>query len=351
MTTELTVIVRGKTFLLSKDQIEFEKPNLFTDFVLKHPEVPRPPIQLTRDPRLFSLIVDHLCGYTILPLHDTDIPGMTQERALLNLKEDAKYYRLGKLMELIEKPSQSSSTNPQGLTKDLPLKARMTPFFHFPGRITSLFNYWDGSPSAFVEFPFPIDLRKSFTVALWFRAKSKDGRQTVLSLDVPSEPNELLQITFGADTLVRLEIGVGNDSGNASADSSDDSSGRLTLGTSDTAAPLNVWTHMALIQHIDKAGGVDRRILYLDGKDWISSTDKTHIYSPTPSQTRMALMRGCRDRMRTSAFNGQIEDVTLFQRVIDQDELSDRASKMNKPSEHGGPTEAGSEDWDFDSIY
>ncbi|CAE6540336.1 unnamed protein product [Rhizoctonia solani] len=349
MSIELTVIVRDKTFILSEDQIKSDEPSLFTEFIDNHPETPRPSMRFSRNPCLFSLILDHLCGYTILPIHDANIPhGMTQETALKNLKADAVHYKLEKLVNSIEIYQQTlvpaNIKSGPDKPKDPPTNLRISPFFHFPGRVTSIHRYWDDTPSAFVELPFSIDLTRNFTIALWYRTFLVRGRITILSLDAPYEstPHELFQISIGPEQDFQLEIAI---SGTSDSD-------RLSLGSSTTTTPLNVWNHLAFVQQIGEDGSIDRRTLYINGIEVLKSPAKAHIYNPGPSQIRMALMRGCWDRKRTSGFLGQIENITLFRRALDQEELINRGSKEHKPAVHGGPI-ADSEDheWDYDSVY
>ncbi|CAE6512795.1 unnamed protein product [Rhizoctonia solani] len=364
MSAGLTIIVRGETFTLSEDQIKFEESSLFTKFIDNHSETPRPPMQSSRNPRLFALIVDYLCGYEILPIHDANIPhGMTQETVLKNLKADAVYYELRKLVELIQQQSIAPISAKPQIAPDKPKESsvnpRTSPFFHFPGRLTSRFRYWDDSPTSFVEFPVSIDLMKSFTITLWYRyvrTGDEAGRYTVLSFDVPSTPHELLQISISPGGEFRFELGVRATRDNSSLVPSnliDTDYDRLTLGPSDTGAPLHIWTHLAFVQQIDDSGDVGGRTLYLDGKELLKSSGNNHIYNPAPSQTRMALMRGCWDHQRTNGFVGQIEDVASSS-VIDEihcvkDELASRSSKEKMPLDHGWTKDL--EDWDFDPVY
>ncbi|CAE6452144.1 unnamed protein product [Rhizoctonia solani] len=354
MSAELTIIVRGETFTLSEDQIKFEAPSLFTKFLDDHSETPRPPMRFSRNPRLFSLILDYLCGYTILPIHDANVPhGMTRETVLKNLKADATQYELEKLVKLIDEHQRSLvpiSAKPQGAidkSKELLVSTRMSPFFHFPGRLTSLSRYWDQTPIAFMELPFPIDLTKSFTIAM-----PAQGILTILSLDVPyaSTPHELFHISISPDQDFQLEIAVGDVPDDSSQGPNPTDKNRLPLGPSATTTRQNQWNHLAFVQHVGEDGSVDRRTLHMNGSELLRSTEKAQIYNPAPSQTRMAFMRGCWNRKRSTGFLGQIENITLFRRALDQEELTDRASEENKPAVHGGPN-SDNHEWDTEAVY
>ncbi|KEP46248.1 putative BTB domain protein [Rhizoctonia solani 123E] len=96
-----TVTVRGKDFLLTKSQIEFDGPNYFTTcFLGDFKKAQSHHLKLSRDPNLFFIISDYLCGYEVLPLSDQVIPArMSPEIALKNLKTDAEFYQLGGLVK------------------------------------------------------------------------------------------------------------------------------------------------------------------------------------------------------------------------------------------------------------
>ncbi|KAJ1299889.1 hypothetical protein OPQ81_005010 [Rhizoctonia solani] len=99
--SEYTVIIRGKQFLLNKSQIEFDSPNFFTAcFLGDFNEAKSRTLRLSRDPDLFQIVINYLCGYTILPLNDAFAPAfMTPATALTNLKADALFYQLNGLVE------------------------------------------------------------------------------------------------------------------------------------------------------------------------------------------------------------------------------------------------------------
>lgn len=96
-----TIVVMGKTFVLTKSQIEFDSPNYFTacflgDFV----EAQTRRVEFSRDPDLFKIIVRYLCGYSVIPLNENQIPaGMTATSALVDLRADAAFYQLDRQMQ------------------------------------------------------------------------------------------------------------------------------------------------------------------------------------------------------------------------------------------------------------
>ena len=63
---EYVVIVRGKRFVLARDQILFDSPNYFTMLFVgpfKESSEGKREVVLHRDPYLFHFIVSHLSGY------------------------------------------------------------------------------------------------------------------------------------------------------------------------------------------------------------------------------------------------------------------------------------------------
>ncbi|CAE7213418.1 unnamed protein product [Rhizoctonia solani] len=98
---EYTVIVRGHEFLLDQSQIEFDSPNFFTAcFLGDFNEAQSRTLRLSRDPELFQIILNYLCGYTVLPLRDDFAPAfMTHETVLTNLRADALFYQLDGLVQ------------------------------------------------------------------------------------------------------------------------------------------------------------------------------------------------------------------------------------------------------------
>jgi len=95
---QFTVVLRGESFTLYRDQIDFDAPNYFTalftsDFV----EAQSRRVELSRSPELFRLIVNYLSGYEILPLDVPPSLGMSQEAALRSLLVDAVFYGLDNL--------------------------------------------------------------------------------------------------------------------------------------------------------------------------------------------------------------------------------------------------------------
>jgi hypothetical protein len=96
-----TVVVLGEKFVLTKSQIEYDSPNYFTAcFLGDFREAQTRQIELSRDPSLFTIIVKYLCGYSILPLNEKQIPpDMSPTSALVNLRADAAFYQLDGLIQ------------------------------------------------------------------------------------------------------------------------------------------------------------------------------------------------------------------------------------------------------------
>lgn len=92
-----TVICREVPFRLTRSQIESDSPNYFTTAFLDggFAESNSKIIHLDQHPRLFSLIVEHLSGYPILPLQSSTIPSfLSIEMAQESLLRDAQYFGL-----------------------------------------------------------------------------------------------------------------------------------------------------------------------------------------------------------------------------------------------------------------
>ncbi|CAE6455518.1 unnamed protein product [Rhizoctonia solani] len=354
MSSEYKVIVQGVTFLLSEDQLSFDSPNIFTERLSAGTNDQRE-MRFSRNPQLFSLIHEHLCGYIILPIHENALPArMSREAALKNLRADAEYYKLQKLIGLIDASNQAPAPpEAQGLSKkekDITKPQKLPAFFHFPGRASSFNTAWNNHPYAFMEFPLHINLLKSFTIVCWYRAMSNEGWHTLISFEVPLATRPLLYISISPEQDFRFEIGIRDKPNDLKPGSSGVDPDRLSSGPSNSKAPLHVWTHLTFTQQVDSNDSVIRRMLYSNGKELVTSDAKVHIHNPTPAQTRIVLMRGSWDRYRSAGFVGQVEDVSVFQRVLEQDEIVSRASKLNIPADHGWPT-SGSWDPHYDNVY
>ena len=102
---EYVVIVRGKRFVLARDQILFDSPNYFTilfDGPFRESSERKREAVLYRDPYLFHFIESHLSGYQILPLPTTGLPHyMSHHTMVKNLFADAQFYQLDGLIKLL----------------------------------------------------------------------------------------------------------------------------------------------------------------------------------------------------------------------------------------------------------
>ncbi|EUC60576.1 hypothetical protein RSOL_352460, partial [Rhizoctonia solani AG-3 Rhs1AP] len=93
--------LRDTTFTLDRSQIEFDSPNYFTScFLGSFSESHAREIRLSRDPALFSIIVNYLSGYAILPVQPP--VGMSDQAAVENLLRDALFYGLDELAAMLE---------------------------------------------------------------------------------------------------------------------------------------------------------------------------------------------------------------------------------------------------------
>ena len=102
---EYIIVVRGKRFVLARDQILFDSPNYFTilfDGPFRESSERKREAVLYRDPYLFHFIESHLSGYEILPLPTTGLPHYMSHRAMVkNLFADAQFYQLDGLIKLL----------------------------------------------------------------------------------------------------------------------------------------------------------------------------------------------------------------------------------------------------------
>lgn len=98
------VIVSGKAFTLSRGQIEADSgdSNLFAISLLgDFAEGQTRTLRLDRNASIFKIIVEHLSGYRIFPIDSSDRGGMSERKFLRYLQDDAEYYQLDRLHELV----------------------------------------------------------------------------------------------------------------------------------------------------------------------------------------------------------------------------------------------------------
>jgi hypothetical protein len=105
---EYYVYAQGQSFVLYEEQLRFDAPNVLTEhFNQPHPydaSKSAPPLKLTQDPALFTLIVRYLSGYNFLPLPAAGLPsGISVQAALEGLLRDAERLRLHGLVRLLKK--------------------------------------------------------------------------------------------------------------------------------------------------------------------------------------------------------------------------------------------------------
>lgn len=99
------IIVRGQRFTLIRGQIESEPESLFAKTLLgDFKEGETRELKLDRHPAVFSLIIDHLSGYRILPIAEATASrlGMDREELLRYVEDDAEYYGLGRLNDFLK---------------------------------------------------------------------------------------------------------------------------------------------------------------------------------------------------------------------------------------------------------
>lgn len=119
-----TVVTRGVEFILSRSQVESDSPNVLTaaflgDFTESRSRI----VRTDRHPLLFTLFLEHLSGYKILPLQSAALPPtMSLESGLENLTSDALYFGLDKLHALLVGAGVERNENirKEGLEKQRP---------------------------------------------------------------------------------------------------------------------------------------------------------------------------------------------------------------------------------------
>ncbi|TFK85588.1 hypothetical protein K466DRAFT_494465 [Polyporus arcularius HHB13444] len=91
-----TINVRGEVFFLNNSQISYDSPNYFTAcFGSEFSEARSRTLLLNRHPAVFTIIVDYLSGYPVLPLSPRAISAtIDMETALRYLLVDAQFYDL-----------------------------------------------------------------------------------------------------------------------------------------------------------------------------------------------------------------------------------------------------------------
>ncbi|KAG8736578.1 hypothetical protein FRC10_009151 [Ceratobasidium sp. 414] len=145
-------------------------------------------------------------------------------------------------------------------------------------------------------------------------------------MDVPLAPHSLFYVSISPEGDFRFEVGTRSDPQ------------RCHSTKSSSKVNLNVWTHLAFSQQVDRSGSVGRRVLYLDGEEVASKQAPGSIYNPAPSMTRMAILRGVWGYKRNAPFVGQVENIGVYQRTMSKGEVVTRASRVNAPADHGWQT-------------
>ncbi|KAG8715167.1 hypothetical protein FRC08_010915 [Ceratobasidium sp. 394] len=111
MSETYNIIMRGETFTLTRDQVEFDSPNYFTScFLGEFTESRTRTLTISHDPELFKIILDYLSGYEVLPIYTSVIPSrMNLDLTLRNLLVDARFYLLDRLIRRIGSSMKSPS--------------------------------------------------------------------------------------------------------------------------------------------------------------------------------------------------------------------------------------------------
>ncbi len=115
-----TINVRGEVFFLNNSQISYDSPNYFTAcFGSEFSEARSRTLLLNRHPAVFTIIVDYLSGYPVLPLSPRAISAtMDMETALRYLLVDAQFYNLQGLCDLLTMPPPTVDLSWAGFAND-----------------------------------------------------------------------------------------------------------------------------------------------------------------------------------------------------------------------------------------
>ncbi|KAG8713165.1 hypothetical protein FRC11_013066 [Ceratobasidium sp. 423] len=129
------ITIQGVDFFLSRPQIDFDGPNYFTDYFFGD-WIDAPPgerrIELPwRDPGLFPIIISYLSGYPVIPLDERVAPEhVSLTRTLLNLRADARFYRLNGLVDACDEQLERMDIDDVPKKRYLVITTRRT----FPNR-------------------------------------------------------------------------------------------------------------------------------------------------------------------------------------------------------------------------
>lgn len=100
-----TIIVSGERLTFTREQLESEPNNKFSEYFFGTPSqssTEKRELRIEKEPALFKLIQTHLRGYNIFPIRDGFVPHMTVEGVLENLLREAEYYALGGLVQELQ---------------------------------------------------------------------------------------------------------------------------------------------------------------------------------------------------------------------------------------------------------
>jgi hypothetical protein len=105
-----TINVNGEAFYFTKDQLQSEPGNYFASYFFRGLTNNANELTLEKDPMLFKHIQTHLRGYGIFPIPNGFLPPyMDETTALRNLKADADFFGLKRLVVLVETEIQKRS--------------------------------------------------------------------------------------------------------------------------------------------------------------------------------------------------------------------------------------------------
>lgn len=90
-----TISLQGQMFQLDAQQINFDPSPMFRF------EYRDDPLYSTRSPLIFSIIVDYLNGYEVIPIVEGR-GGMSRDQVETNLLLDAEHFGLKNLVQLLK---------------------------------------------------------------------------------------------------------------------------------------------------------------------------------------------------------------------------------------------------------
>jgi len=228
------------------------------------------------------------------------------------------------IQELIMPPPMPPPLPPPLPSPPPPLPP-LAPVIHFPGRLSSWYGQ-DSTTSGYIELPLDIKLNESFTISAWMRrGGGRDTWRCFMSIESPHEALSLLWMGYAPhDNSFSAHTDVDGHK----------QEHRVTL-KAQTGGPNDErsWMHVAFTQEWKEKGGPKEWSLFINGRkeSWHSiGTPMRHL-----DEARLVLGRGVYRSIRENAWDGQAENVKVYNRSLAEKEITEDARVVNKPKSRG----------------